>query len=84
MLLVNLRRMEEQQVGVATSSGKTNSAKQAAIDAPRTIEARQRSRTKEVLLNARRFQKTTDLNASHDFEGVMMKMNPSDVDVSTD
>jgi hypothetical protein len=71
--------MEEQQVGVATSSGKTNSAKQAAIDAPRTIEARQRSRT-----NARRFQKTTDLNASYDFEGVMMKMNPSDVDVSTD
>jgi hypothetical protein len=59
-------KMEEQHVGVATSSGKRNLAKQAAIDASRTIDARKRSRTKEVLLNARRFQKTTDLNASYD------------------
>jgi hypothetical protein len=48
-------KMEEQHVGVATSSGKRNLAKQAAIDASRTIDARKRSRTKEVLLNARCF-----------------------------
>jgi hypothetical protein len=37
---------------------------------------------KEVLFNARHFQKTTDLNASDDFEGVMMKISTSNVDVS--
>ncbi|KAK3142658.1 hypothetical protein QOZ80_4BG0349610 [Eleusine coracana subsp. coracana] len=74
----------EERVGVATPARKTNSAKHMAIDASRTIEAGQRSRTKEVLLNARRFQKTADLNASDDFEGAMMKIDPSDVDSDAD
>jgi hypothetical protein len=80
--------MEAQQIGVATSSGKTNSAKHADdIDASRTTEAGQRRYCfflwkKEVLFNARHFQKTTDLNASDDFEGVVMKISTSNVDVS--
>ncbi|TVU14607.1 hypothetical protein EJB05_38083, partial [Eragrostis curvula] len=77
-------KSEAQQGGVATPSRKTNSAKHVAVKASRTIEAGERSSTKEVLLNARRFQKTTDPKASYDFQAAMMKINPSDVDSDAD
>ncbi|TVU01794.1 hypothetical protein EJB05_52790, partial [Eragrostis curvula] len=77
-------KSEAQQGGVATPTRKTNSAKHVAVKASRTIEAGERSSTKEVLLNARRFQKTTDPKASYDFQAAMMKINPSDVDSDAD
>ncbi|XP_062225603.1 transcription factor E2FA-like isoform X2 [Phragmites australis] len=77
-------KMEGKLGGVATPSRNTNVAKHSAIEASRTIETGQRSRSKEVLLNAQHIQKTPDLSASYDFEGAMMKINPSDVDSDGD
>ncbi|KAL6650638.1 hypothetical protein ACP70R_009563 [Stipagrostis hirtigluma subsp. patula] len=77
-------KMEGNLGGVATPSRSTNVAKHAAIEAPKTVEAEKRSRRKEMLLNSDQIQKTPDLHASYDFEGAMMKINPSDVDGSAD
>ncbi|XP_062184426.1 transcription factor E2FA-like [Phragmites australis] len=77
-------KMEGKLAGAATPSRDTNVAKHATIDASRTIEAGQRSGTKEVLLDAQHIERTPDLNASYDFEGAMRKINPSDVDSDAD
>jgi len=66
----------------AAPAGHTNVAKHGSIRRPRTKRAWQMSREEEVVLKAQETQKTPDLNPPCHSEGVLRKINPSDVDVS--
>lgn len=74
-------KMEGKLGDVATPARHTDVAKHGSIKRPRTKRAWQRNR-KEVVLNAQKIQKCPDLNAPCHSEGVLRKINPSDVDVS--
>ncbi|ONM17669.1 Transcription factor E2FB [Zea mays] len=74
--------MEGKLDDAAAPAGHTNVAKHGSIKCPRTKRAWQRSRKEEVVPKAQKIQKTPDLNAPCHSEGVLRKINPSDVEVS--
>lgn len=74
--------MEGKLDDAAAPAGHTNVAKHGSIKRPRTKRAWQRSRKEEVVPKAQKIQKTPDLNAPCHSEGVLRKINPSDIDVS--
>ncbi|PWZ38564.1 Transcription factor E2FA [Zea mays] len=74
--------MEGKLDDAAAPAGHTNVAKHGSIKRTRTKRAWQRSRKEEVVPKAQKIQKTPDLNGPCHSEGVLRKINPSDVDVS--
>ena len=75
-------KMEGKLDDAAAPAGHINVAKHGSIKCPRTKRAWQMSREEEVVLKAQKTQKTPDLNPPCHSEGVLRKINPSDVDVS--
>jgi len=75
-------KSEEKLDDTATLASQTHLAKRASsVKGPRTKRAG-RSCSKEVVVNAQQIHKTPDLNAPHPSEGVLRKIDASDVDVS--
>ncbi|CAL5027589.1 unnamed protein product [Urochloa decumbens] len=73
---------------IGTLATQTNVAKHTSsvkrpVKGPRTKRAGQRSR-KEVVLNAQQIHKIPDLNAPYPSEGMLRKINPSDIDSDAD
>ncbi|CAL5032219.1 unnamed protein product [Urochloa decumbens] len=66
-----------------TNVAKHNSSVKRPVKGPRTKRAGQRSR-KEVVLNAQQIHKIPDLNAPYPSEGMLRKINPSDIDSDAD
>ncbi|KAG2566143.1 hypothetical protein PVAP13_7NG211300 [Panicum virgatum] len=77
-------KSEEKLDDTATLASQTHLAKRASsVKGPRTKRAG-RSRSKEVEVNAQQIHKTPDLNAPHPSEGVLRKIDASDVNTDAD
>jgi len=74
--------MEGKLGDAAEPAGHTDVAKHGSIERPSAKRAWERSRKEEVALKAQKTQKTPDLNPPCHSEGVLRRINPSDVDVS--
>ncbi|KAG0525735.1 hypothetical protein BDA96_06G082200 [Sorghum bicolor] len=77
-------KMEGKLGDAAEPAGHTDVAKHGSIERPSAKRAWERSRKEEVALKAQKTQKTPDLNPPCHSEGVLRRINPSDVDSGAD
>jgi len=76
--------MEGKLGDAAEPAGHTDVAKHGSKERPSAKRAWERSRKEEVALKAQKTQKTPDLNPPCHSEGVLRRINPSDVDSGAD